>query len=69
MLYREKYGPFNAQVRTDAAIARAIVSMRGGKMVDYMPWPKQPEPEATLDDLMSVFKTAAAGNRRKKHGR
>lgn len=64
-MYREKYGPFNQSVRTDAAMARAIVSMRGGRMADFMPWPKQPEPEASLDDLMAIFKTAAVTNRRK----
>ena len=68
-MYRDKYGPFNQTVRTDAALARAIVSMRGGRVGDYMPWPKQPEPDASLDDLMLIFKTAAVTNRRKKNGR
>jgi hypothetical protein len=68
-MYRDKYGPFNQTVRTDAALARAIVAMRGGAVGDYMPWPKQPEPEASLDDLMLIFKTAAVTNRRKKNGR
>jgi hypothetical protein len=65
-MYREKFGPFNQSLRADAAIARAITAMRGGKPGDYMPWPKEPEPVATLDDVFGVMKIAAASNRRKK---
>lgn len=44
----------------DAAVARAIVKTRGGAMTDYMPWPKEPEPVATIEGVFAMLKTAAS---------
>lgn len=65
MQYREQYGPFNPAIRTDAAVGRAIAYMRGGKVSDYMPWPKEEEPEATIDGVFGLLKSAADSNKRK----
>lgn len=50
----------------DAAVARAIVKTRGGAMTDYMPWPKEPEPVATIEGVFAMIKTAAASKKGKK---
>jgi hypothetical protein len=58
-------------MRFDAAIARLYVSMYQGRppnkrnVTDMMPWPREEEEEATLQDLFNVIQTAAAKNRRK----
>jgi len=60
LLFREKYGPMNPTIRTDAAIARlsaCLIPKTSPK--DFMPWPKEPEPEATLDDLMAILKASS----------
>lgn len=57
MLYREKYGPFNPTLRADAAAARIACAMAGGKMRDYMPWPKESE-EATPETVMAILRAA-----------
>ena len=58
MLYRDKYGPFNLALRQDAAIARAMTRVVGGRVRDFMPWPQEQEQEATLEGLMSILRSA-----------
>jgi hypothetical protein len=43
----------------DAAIARAVQPfLRNVSVRQLMPWPKIPEKEATLDDVMDILKFA-----------
>ena len=58
MLYREKYGPFNPMLRTDAAIARVGCATAGGKMTDWMPWPREEEREASIEDVYAILQSA-----------
>ena len=58
MLYREKYGPFNPTLRNDAAAARIACAMAGGKMRDYMPWPKESEEVATPAKIMAILQAS-----------
>ena len=41
--YAEKMGPLDPSVRIDRAVAAALVRSTGGKMADYMPWPRAPK--------------------------
>lgn len=41
--YRESMGPFDIRLRNDRALAVLATRLAGGKMVDYMPWPKPPD--------------------------
>ena len=45
----------NPMLRTDAAIARAVVAMFGGTMQAMMPWPKEDEVEGTPDNIMAFL--------------
>lgn len=59
-LYRQKNGPMNPMLRTDAAIARAVSPfIQKTTPRDFMPWPKEPEVEATVEDVFRLIKTAA----------
>ena len=44
-----------------AAMARVGCAMAGGKMSDFMPWPKEEEQEATLEGVMAVLNAARKG--------
>lgn len=48
----------NPMLRLDAAVARAIVAIRGGKQEDHMPWPREDEPEATPQMALQLLKAA-----------
>lgn len=63
--YIEIYGPVNPIMRNDAAVARLGVSMSGAKMESFMPWPKQPEQEVTVEGAMKVLMGAFAKNKGK----
>lgn len=57
--YAEENGPLNPMIRTDAAVARAVLPfVRDGKMRDFMPWPKELDVEATPEDFMTMLKSA-----------
>jgi len=59
--YVEENGPMNLALRVDAAVARAVVPfLKNAKPRDLMPWPKEPEPEATPQSAFLVFKNLAA---------
>lgn len=59
--YVEENGPLSTPLRIDAAIARAVTPfLRNAKPRDLMPWPKEPEPEATPEALFLKFKNLAA---------
>lgn len=59
ILYIQECGPLNPSLRIEAAIGRGVVPfLKGAKVRDFMPWPKQPEREATIDDFMSILKAA-----------
>ena len=66
MEYRKRYGPLNPILRNDAAIARMAIRMAGGKMEDYMPWPKQEVKELTFDELVGKIRGVAAHNNARK---
>ena len=59
-LYRQKNGPLNPMLRLDAAVARAVSPfIPKTKPRDFMPWPKEVEQEATVENLFALIKTAA----------
>lgn len=54
--YIETNGPLSAVLRTDAAIARAVSPfLKGAKPKDLMPWPKEPEQEATPEAVFGIL--------------
>lgn len=63
--YIEIYGPVNPIMRNDAAVARLAVAYTGGKMEAFMPWPKEPEREVTVDETMNVVMSAFNKNKGK----
>lgn len=67
--YVQEMGPLSVTLRNDAAIARAVLPfLKNAKMSDFMPWPKEPEVEATPEAVFAMLKTAATANKRKKRG-
>lgn len=64
--YVMENGPMNFQLRMESAIARVAAPFLGKnvKPRDLMPWPKEPEPEATFEEFFAVFKNAASHTNR-----
>lgn len=59
--YVHENGPLNIALRIDAAIARGVARAVGGiKPRELMPWPKEPEQEATPESVHALFKGLAA---------
>lgn len=58
MQYVAINGPLHATVRIEHAIARAAAPFLKAKPADLAPWPRAPEREATIDDLMNVLRAA-----------
>jgi hypothetical protein len=56
--YQKIVGPLNPLLRLDAAISRAVSPFVKGDKRSLMPWPKEPEHEATIEDFMNILKTA-----------
>lgn len=55
--YVERTGPLSSVLRTDAAIARAVVPfLKNARVADFMPWPKEVEEEATPEALLHMLK-------------
>ena len=64
--YVDENGPLNPSLRIESAIARAVaLFFKGVKPRDLMPWPKEPEPEATPEAAFLLFKTAASQSRKR----
>ena len=59
--YRHKNGPFNPSIRIEWAIARALAmfASREFKPADWMVWPKEPEKEASVQEVFGLFKSLA----------
>lgn len=54
--YVDRNGPLSSALRIDAAIARAVTPfLKNAKVSDFMPWPKEPEPEATPEALFNML--------------
>lgn len=54
--YVDRNGPLSPTLRTDAAVARAVVPfLKDAKVSDLMPWPKEPEVEATPEALFHML--------------
>lgn len=51
--YAEEMGPLNASVRMEWAIARGVMPFlsRQAKFRDMTPFPREPEKEASIDDV------------------
>lgn len=58
LTYMEIVGPINPLLRLDAAVARALSPFVKGDKKALMPWPKEPEKEASIEDFMSILKFA-----------
>jgi hypothetical protein len=59
-------GPLHESLRIEAAIARAVSPfMKNAKPRDFMPWPREPEPEATPEKLLLMFKNLATASKSK----
>jgi hypothetical protein len=66
--YVDENGPLALPLRIESAIARAVSPfLKNTKPRDLMPWPKEPERDATPEELLLMFKTAAAKTNRRKH--
>jgi hypothetical protein len=58
-LFEEEYGPLHLALRIERSIAQAVQPfLKDAKMRDLMPWPKEPEQEATVEDFMRMLKPA-----------
>jgi hypothetical protein len=67
MDFRERNGPLNPMLRMDAAIARAISPFLKGDKRSLMPWPKEPEVAASLDDVVGILKFSAKAKKPEKN--
>jgi hypothetical protein len=65
MVYAEENGPISPILRNDLAVARLCAMFGSGKVKDYMPWPKAPEPEPTFEQAVAIIKTASKSKRSK----
>jgi hypothetical protein len=62
--YVEENGPLSQSLRLEAAVARAVAPFLKLKPSDLMVWPKPPEQEASINDVLGVLKTAASNSRK-----
>lgn len=59
--YVEENGPLNPMLRLESAVARAVAPfLKNVKPRDMMPWPREPEPEATPETMIMMFKNLAS---------
>ena len=59
MLYEQEVGPLHLALRIERAVAQAVQPfLKNVKVKDLMPWPKEPEQEATMEDFMKMLKPA-----------
>jgi hypothetical protein len=66
--YVTENGPLNLPLRLESAVARAVSPfLKNTKPRDLMPWPKEPEPEATPEKLLLMFKGCATASKQRKH--
>lgn len=65
--YIDENGPLNPSLRIEAAVARAVAPFmgRGVSVRELMPWPKEPEQEASLAETFALFKGLAKQKDRK----
>jgi hypothetical protein len=62
--YVMENGPLNSMLRLEAAIGRAVSPfIKNARPRDFMPWPKEPEPEATPEKLLLLFKGLASSRK------
>ncbi len=62
----EENGPINPMLRMEAMLAKiASRFFKNSKPKDWMTWPRLPEPEATPEALLSMFKNLSAASKRK----
>ena len=63
-MYRDLRGPMNPLLRLDRAAALISVRTSGGKMLDYMPWAKDPKPlrEDSSDIIIVLDKEKILGS-------
>lgn len=56
--YVDENGPLNLALRFESAVARVAAPFlkKGTKARDLMPWPRLPEPEATPESLVMMFR-------------
>ena len=66
--YVDENGPLNLALRIEAAVARvAAPFFKQAKPRDFMPWPKQPEPEATPESVLLMFKSLASKTKQSRN--
>ena len=64
--YVEENGPLNPMLRMEAMLAKiASPFFKNSKPKDWMTWPRIPEPDATPEALLSMFKNLSAASKRK----
>ena len=62
--YVDESGPPHLALRIESAIARAVAPfLKNAKPRDLMPWPKEPEPEATPESAFLLFKNLSSKTR------
>jgi hypothetical protein len=75
ILYRNKRGPLNPMLRMEsgfALVTSAVYNAAGAKKQDrtpfspsdFMPWAKEPEPEASAEVVFQMISAAAMHNKR-----
>jgi hypothetical protein len=62
--YRERNGPMNPMLRLDAAVARAIGPFLKGDKRALLPWPKESDTPASLDDVMGMLRFSSKAKRK-----
>lgn len=65
--YVAENGPLNPSLRIESAVARAVAPfMKNVKPRDLMPWPREPEQDASIDEVFGVLMAASKSKKRKK---
>lgn len=59
VLFEEEFGPLHLALRIERAVAQAVQPfLQNATVKDLMPWPKEPEKEATMADFMKILKAS-----------
>jgi len=65
--YVAENGPLNPSLRIESAVARAVAPfLKNTKPRDLMPWPREPEQDASIDEVFGVLMAASKSKKRKK---
>jgi len=66
-LYEEEFGPFNLALRIERVVALAgAPHLKGNPFKKLMPWPREREAEASIQDAFALLMKVAADGKKAK---